>query len=644
MEKPVFLRQAVGLVYQSYAYEFDRAEAALMKRLSLCFNLRMTFMPSSQEWILIAIIVAAVALIVSDRLRSDLVAILILAVLPLTGIVTVQESLSGFSRSVVITIIGLFIITQSLEDTGVVQWIAERLRHIGAGSELRLIILFMGAGATLSLLMNNIAAGAVLLPAAVQVGRESGVPPSKLLIPLSFGTLVGGMATYFTTANIILSSILRDQGQPSLGMIDFLPTGGLIVAASLAYMALMGRRFLPRRESAARMSSPYMLTRSLYDTYQLHEHLWEVCVPPQSRLVNTTLNDSKLGKEFGLTVVAIWRGHQAILTPEPTQIIHANDYLLILGPEERVDQMQTLGADVGRSNGKPHNRQEHFVDLTEIVIPPRSSVIGKSLTDLNFRNKYHLTGVALWRRGESYRTDVGRMPLAVGDALLMVGAPQHIKALAREPDFLVLQSSHAARPPLPHKAGWALVITILVLFLSIVEIVPTAEVMMIGVAALALTGCINLDEAYRAIGWRVVFLIAGMLPISIAMINTGLAERIGQAIVTIVMPYGPLALVAGLFLMTMLVTQVVGGQVAALMVGPIAVTVALQIGVNAQAVAVAVAIACSAAFLTPIAHPVNVLMMSPGGYTSRDFLKVGLGITVVTFVALLIGMKFFWGV
>lgn len=599
---------------------------------------------SLQEWLLIAIVAAAVILIIGNVLRPDLVAILVLATLPLTGIVTYQESLSGFSRSVVITIIGLFIITQTLEDTGIVQWLAERLRHIGAGSETRLLLLFMTTGAALSLMMNNIAAGAVLLPAAVQVGRESNVPPSRLLIPVAFGTLVGGMATYFTTANIILGSILRDQGQPSLGMLDFLPTGGLIAVAGIVFMALIGRHWLPRHESAAQMASAYTLSRSLYETYHLPEQLQEIYVPPQAALVNLSLDDSKIGAQYGLTVIAIWRGHQALLNPAPTQTIQANDYLLVLGDAERVAALQTLGAELGRSDGHFHAQQATYVDLTEILIPPRSSVIGKSLTALNFRGKYHLTAVALWRRGVSYRTDVGRLPLEVGDALLMVGSPQQIKALSREPDFLVMRSSHAARPPLPQKASWALAITGLVLLASIVEWVPTPEAMMLGVAALALTGCINLDEAYRAIGWRVIFLIAGMLPVSIAMVKTGLAERLGNALVLALSPFGPLAVIAGMFLITTGVTQVIGGQVAALIIGPIAVTAALQVGSNAQAMAVAVAIACSTAFLTPIAHPVNVLMMSPGGYTARDFVKVGSGMTLMTFVLLLVGMRLFWGV
>ncbi len=597
---------------------------------------------SGQELILIGIIVATLLLIMFDLLRSDLVAILVLAVLPLTGIITMQEAFSGFSRSVVITIIGLFIITQALEDTGVVQWIAERMKVIGAGSEVRLILLFMAVGAALSLVMNNIAAGAVLLPATVQVGRESNVPPSKLLIPLSFGTLVGGMATYFTTANIILSSILRDQGQAALGMMSFLPTGGLIVLAGLGFMILVGRRLLPTHESVGQSASPYLLSRNLREMYQLDEQLWELQIRPDSQLVGVPLAQSKLGQILGLTLISVWRGQQAILNPAPDEVFQANDYLVLLGREDQITRLVAWGVERGRRQGHNDQEQNYFVDLVEVIIPPRSTVLGKSLAELNFRHKYHLTGVALWREGLSFRSDVGTIPLEPGDALLMVGTPAHIKTLAKDRDFLILQGTHTVRPQRPHKAGWALLITGLVLLASIFSIVPTGEAMILGVAAMALTGCINLDDAYRGIGWRVIFLIAGMLPLSLAMTNTGLAARIGEAIVMVVSPYGDLALVGSLFLLTVLVTQIIGGQVTALLIGPIAVTAALQLGVNAQAVAVAVAIACSAAFLTPIAHPVNVLMMGPGGYVPRDFLKVGFGMTLVTFVALLIGMRLFW--
>ena len=277
-------------------------------------------------------------------------------------------------------------------------------------------------------------------------------------------------------------------------------------------------------------------------------------------------------------------------------------------------------------------------------MPPRASVIGKSLTDLNFRAKFGLTTVALWREGRSYRTDVGRFPLQVGDALLMVGPVKNILRLANERDYMVMQSSHAAQPPNPQKAGWAVAITAAVLIAAISGIVPIPEAMLAGAVAMALTGCLSMDEAYRSVEWRAVFLIAGMLPLSVAIINTGLADRLSAALVGTLSPYGALVMVGGMCIATILITQVIGSQVTALILGPIAISAAMQVGINPQAMAVAIAISTSTAFLTPIAHPVNVLMMGPGGYVPGDFFKVGIGMTLITFVTLIIGLVLFWGI
>ncbi len=602
-------------------------------------------MLSPNELILLAIIFAALFLIIFRKQRPDLVALAVLVALTLTGLVSYEDVLSGFSRNAVIVIMGLFVITHTLEDTGVIERIANRIRMIGGGSEGRLVAVFMLVGAVLSLAMNNIAAGAVLIPAALYVSRESNVSLSKLLIPLSFGTLVGGMATYFTTANIILSGILQEQNLRGLTMTDFIPTGGLIVIATLIYMVVIGRRLLPVRASIVGQNvSPNALSRKLRDAYQLDERLWEVRIPANCQLAHRPLRESHIGSDLGITVVALWRGHHAILAPEPTEVIEPNDFLLVLGREERVSMLARWGLIVGRENGYLNGRHDYSVDLTEVVIPPRSNAIGKTLIDLKFRNKFGLTSVALWREGRSYRTDVGKMTLKVGDALLMVGPIAKIKALAQERDFLMLEGSHFYQPPYPHKAGWALLITALVLLMATFEVIPLSIAVIAGWIGLILTRCTTMDEAYRTIEWRVIFLIAGMLPISIAMVNTGLADRIGVTLVNTLTPFGPLALIGGVFALTLTITQVLGGQVSALIVGPIAVTAALQAGVNPQAMAVTCAIGCSTAFLTPIAHPVNVLMMGPGGYTFSDFFRVGIGMTVITFVMLIVGMALIWGI
>ena len=403
-------------------------------------------------------------------------------------------------------------------------------------------------------------------------------------------------------------------------------------------MLLIGRRLLPSRESVGRAA---LARTDLTQTYQLAERLWEVRVHPDSPLVNQQLAASVIGARLGVTVAAIWHGREAKMPPAPTDLIAAGDILLVLGREERVRQLEAQRTTIGRYGYHRQTGSDLSVHLTEVVIAPRSPAIGQTLKELRFRTKFGLTTVALWREGRSYRTDVGDFPLQAGDAVLMVGAPGRIALFAEEPGYIVLNGSQPTTPA-PRKAIWAVVITAVVLLLSAAGLVPTAEAMLAGAAALVLTGCINMEEAYRAIEWRVVVLIAGMLPIGTALVETGLAARIGQAFTLALASAGPLALIAGLYLFTIVLTQLVGGQVTALIVGPIAVSAAVQLGVNPSAVGVAVAIGCSAAFLTPIAHPVNVLMMGPGGYIFSDFLRVGLGMTIVGFLTLLVVMPLFW--
>jgi di/tricarboxylate transporter len=591
------------------------------------------------EIYLLAVVATAFGLIVSGRLPADVVALLVLLALGLGGVVTPAQALAGFSSAAVITIAALYIISAGLERTGAVAWLADRLARLSGHTAPRIALVFMLAGAFLSMLMNNIAAGAVLLPAAVRVARQSGVRPSKVLIPLAHGTLLGGMATLFTTANIIVSNNLQQAGYRALTMLDFLPSGGMTLAAGVVFMLAIGLRLLPDREA------PYHVATSadLRATYQLDERLWEVRVAPTSSLIGRSLRESAIGERLGVQVMGIWHGTEARIPPAPNDVIDAGDILLVLGREERVRRLEAERAFIGRdgSSGLPLRRQA--VELTEVIIGPRSPAIGQTLRDLRFRSKYGLTTVAIWRGGRAYRTDVGSMPLQAGDALLMVGPPERVRQLAQEPGFILLTQPPAIAPD-RGKAIAAALITAAAVGVSSGGLIPTPEAMLAGAVAMVLAGCVDMENAYRTIEWRVLFIIAGMLPISTAMQATGLARQTGELFVGLLAPLGPLALVAGLWLFAMLLTQLVGGQVTALIAGPIAIATAAHAGVNPPAVAVAVAMACSAAFLTPLAHPVNLLVMSPGGYTFRDFVRVGVWMAVVCFLTLLVVMPLFWGV
>lgn len=592
---------------------------------------------NASEALLLIIAFLGLGLIVSGRLRADLAALIVLIALGVTRILTPQEALSGFSSPAVITIIGLSVITAALEQTGAVRWAAHHLAALSGGNETRVIAVFMAAGALLSLVMNNIAAGAVLLPAAVRVARQVGVPASKVLMPLSYGTLLGGMATLFTTANIILSGNLTAQGQRALTMSDFLLSGGPMVLTGMLYMLLIGRKFLPARETVGSAAVPAVDLRSIY---RLDERLWEVRIAPGAGVAGKSLANAAISATTGTTVLAIWRGHEAILNPSPDELLQTDDVLLILGREDRVRQLEASGFVIGRA-GAVGDDLKLPIELAEAVVGPRAPFIGQTLQQLRFRTRFGLTVVALWREGRSYRTGVGTMPLAAGDALLMTGPAARVKQLTEEPGFIVL---HAPATVLPagRRAVWSVLITAAALTVAAIGWIATAEAMLAGAVALVLAGCIAMDDAYRAVEWRVVTLIAGLLPLGTALVATGLGARVGEALTGSLLAYGPLGIITGLFLTAILVTQLVGGQVASLMLGPIAVSAAISAHVSPQAVAVAVAMGCSAAFLTPIAHPVNVLMMGPGNYRFSDFFRVGLGQTVVCLITLLVVMPLVW--
>ncbi len=591
------------------------------------------------ELTVIGIIAVTLALIAFTRLRIDLIALLVLLMVALTRLVRADAALSGFSSAVVITIIGLLVITRGLEQTGVMQWAARQLQAYGRGSEAKLIALVMSAGAAVSLLMNNVAAGAVLLPAVLQVSRESGVAASKLMIPLAFGVTVGGMATYFTTANILMSELLIAQGIAGLGMLDFLPVGGLIVAAGLLYMLLFGRRLLPDRSSLAQSFQQV----DLQDTYEMANRMWRARVMPGSRLAHQTVQESDINAELGLTVAAVWRGRETIAIPKSTQVIYPADELLIVGREERLKQLLAWGIEL-IEGGAAAAASELPIEPIEIMIAPRSNAIGRTLSQMKLNRDAGLLAMALWRDGQSFHTDVRKMPLQVGDAILVVGQSADIHNLSRNSNFILPAGEYSAQAIESRKAPYAIGITVIALALAILNIVTLPIAMLAGAAAMVLTRCLRMEQFYTAVDWRTVFLVAGMLPLSLAITESGLADRVGAILELSLVNASPLLLFAVISLLTMLVVQVIGGQVTPLLVGPIAIKAALQMGIDPRAMALAVAMACSLAFITPISHPVNILMMGPGGYRFNDFFRVGAGMTVVALATMLLGLALVWGV
>lgn len=608
-----------------------------------------------EQWLVVVILVVTLALVMLNRLRMDLAALImavLLGIAQFAGLAVLgpahspqeaAKSISGFSQSVVITLISLFILTRGLEKSGVTRWIAQQIVRVGGNRPGRLIALFATATALLSLVMNNLAAGALVLPSAMEAARRTGVKPSKLLIPVAYGSLLGGAATYFTTANIIMSDLLKITNPPqaALRVYDFTPTGGLIALVGILFLWLFGDRLLPDRDPLMGPVGARLTGSELEDLYQIGDRLWSAEVTATSPVVGRVLEETEIGKNWGVTVAAIQRGTEEVLLPSAERKFRVGDRLLLIGRQERVAQLQAIGMDI-----RPMDKHSHLsgqgLYLAEAILAPHSSLEGKTLKEIDLRRQFGLTALALKHLTRSYRTDIGDMPLSMGDTLLILGPLQRIRSLHKSLDMLIFEPDPGDQPLNRRQAALTVVITLAAIGASIAG-APVYLSVFAGAIVMLLLNVLNLEEAYRSIEWQAVFLIAGMYAVSLAMVQTGLAARMGHALLTLVAPFGALGVAGGAYLLTALLTQFMGGQVSALVTGPVVISAAISIGANPQAVAVATAIGCSASFLTPMAHPVNILMIAPANYKFSDFFRAGWMLTILCFLALLLGLKIFWG-
>lgn len=591
------------------------------------------------------ILAAALILFLTDKLPADLVALLVVVALGVTGVLTPQEAFSGFSRSAVITIIAIFVLTEALQRTGVTDQVGNVLLKVGGKSEMRLVITVMLAGAFLSLFMNNIAAAAVLLPAVSGAARKLSINKSRLLMPLAFATILGGTATLLTTSNIILNSLLHDNNLEGYRVTDFLPVGSIIVIAGTLYIALIGRRLLPSDSPIERTQAPAAAGSSdLVEAYGLGQNLFRARLPENSSLIGKTLAECHLRENYDVSVVAIERGERRIFALSPETKIHSRDILVMEGDEDdfRKRDVQPYVEFLPTSAWKESDLESQVVEVVEAMIAPRSRLMGKTLRESHFREKYGMSVLAIWRGEEEYFLELADIPLQFGDALLLQGTREKLAVLADDPDLILLVSKGETDIAVPNKGLAA--IMIFVATLAFAAILPdlTGPIMLGGGLSMMLTGIISTEQAYSAIGWKSVFLVAGMLPMGIALTKTNAAGLIASEIDFVLGGFAPLVFLGGMFLITMVLTQAINGAVAAAVIGPIAIKVAQQTDTNPRSMVMGIALASSMAFITPLGHPVNVLVMSPGGYRFRDFVKVGLPLTVILFVIVMVFLPIFW--
>jgi di/tricarboxylate transporter len=596
--------------------------------------------------LVLTILAAAVALFVTEKLRADLVAMLVLLALALTGLLTPEEALSGFSHSAVITVIAVFVVSEGLFETGVAQLIGRYVTRIAGRSEVRLTITIMLAVAGVSAVMNNVGATAVLLPVVVGLARQNNIRPSKLLIPLSFGALQGGLLTLIgRPSNIIVGDALQQYAGEPFGLFDFAPIGLALLIVGVLYMLLIGRKMLPERAVEDKLEAVMAAQRKALEQYQLGERLFEVRVLRESPLVNLSVEESRLGRALELNLVGIVRDGDSILSPSPSERLADDDLLLIQGkPEDVVRLRWTRGVEIEQE--VPHWHPEDILSpelaLAEAVLTPQSPLIGRTLREVAFRREYGLTVLAIWRGGRPYRTALGNIPLRFGDTLLLQGTHANIHLLSRRPDLLVLGDEHETGETRTQRAPLAALLLLLMIGLVGLDLVSVAIGSLLAAVLMVLLGCLTIDDAYAAIDWQSVFLMAGMLPLGLALQETGAAAYLAERVIDLVGGLGPSGLLAGIFTFNLVASQVMSSVAATAFIAPIAISTAQTAGADPRAFLMAVAVGGSFAFITPISHQANVLVMGPGGYRFTDYARVGVPLALLLSIISIILLPLFW--
>ncbi len=577
-----------------------------------------------QAMLVLTILGLAVLLFATGWLRMDLVSLLILVLLPLFNLVPVDEAFSAFSNPAVITVAAMFVLSGAIANTGVTSHVGRWILGFAEKSETKLIFAIMALTALASAFINNIGAAAVLLPMVTGMAKKTGIPASRLLMPLAFGSLVGGVSTLIgTPPNILINALMQQYAGQTFSMFDFTPLGLLVIVISIAYMVLIGRHLLPSKPPA-----------SLKKLNQMKAYISEVLVKPDSSFVGKTIQQSTLESDFHLKVRSLMREDLKITAPRRSIVLKANDLLFVEGePEQLLKLKKVKGLEVVPGAEKePVKEEEDLHHVVEISLTPTNELVGRTLREVNFRDTHGLNVLAIWRRGEPVVKRVDHVVLKFGDMLLVEGAESKIHHLADKHDFLLL-GGITPEPYLPDKAPLALLIMLGVIVATTSGFLPIMHSATIGAVLMVLTHCISLNNAYESINWLVIMLIAGTLPLGAAMETSGASDIIANQLIALAGPYGAWITLGVLFLITMLLTCIMSNAATAVLLAPIAYDLSVRFGVSPQPFFMTVALASSTCFMTPVSHQSNALVVGPGGYHFGDYLKVGTPLNLLVWIA-----------
>jgi di/tricarboxylate transporter len=584
--------------------------------------------------VLLLIIGAAVVLFAFEWLPADVVALGILVVLILTGLAPVDQAFSGFGSDTVITLLGLFILTAALLNTGVVEMTGRAiLRRTGTDAN-RLLIVIMVASAGLGAFMSNTASTAFFVPIVLGLAGRARVSPSKLLLPLAFSSILTSSVTLVSTStNLVMSDLMTEHGLEAMGVFELAPVGIPIAVAGLIYLFVFGRWLIPDRSPA---DTGEQLGSRIY--------LTEVVIPADSALVGKTVAESGLGRDLDLRIVWLVRDKNRYITPRGTTQLLAGDLLLVQGARDEILKVGPMAGMEIKDDMKLSDPQlsESDLRLVEAILLPRSRLLGQTLAGVRFRERFDLQVLAIYRHGEAIRRRISQVPLRMGDILLIQAHrnSSNLNALEEDNTFHIVNALE--EPPFNRKrAPLAVGIFVGVLLIAALNVVSLPVAGLMGVLAVFLTGCITVETAYREVEWRALVLIGSMLALGVAMQHTGAAEYLAGQIVAWIGTTNPLWLLSGFFALTVILTQPMSNQAAAIVVAPVAIQTAVQLGLNPRTFAMMIAVAASTSYLTPL-EPSCLMVYSPGNYRFADFLKVGSLLTVIIYGIAILLVPWVW--
>lgn len=598
------------------------------------------------------ILLVTVVLFVSDWLRLDLVALMMLLALMLTGLVSPQEGLAGFSDPVVVMIAALFVVGGAIMQTGTAQALGQWVSRWTGNREIPTVLALMLAVALLSGFMSSTGTTAVFLPIAVSLARQAKIPPGRLLMPMAFAALLGGMLTLIgTPPNLVVANTLKEAGLESFKFFDFTLPGLAALGVALVYIILPGRFLLPEfapKVSPSRSKTPTdelsLNVNDLLSSYDLHQHLSWLSLPPGSKLYGKSLAEINTPLHHGVQILCTRNPHR--LREDEFHFcrgetrLEPHQEILVLGGKLQVTHfIRDTGASLVASGDSAHRVGNRHLGLAEILLLPRSKMLGKTLAEFRFRERYRLHVLAIQRNGKLLTDDIGQIRLRFGDFLLVQGPWNRIARLNLEKrDFTVLNlpSEAGVSKYSPFKIGLTLAWMAFMLLAMLSGWLPVVTAILVTAVGLVLTRCLSMEEAYRSISWESVILIAAMLPMSTALEHTGGTAALSSWLAATLGNYGPYSIMATLFVLTSGCSLFMSNTATTVLVAPIALQLSQSLGFAPQAFLMVVALAASSAFSTPVASPVNTMVLGPGGYKFMDYVKLGLPLQILMLVVTLL--------